>query len=244
MRHLARKLLALILCAAMAGPTYATNPGGGGADNSPGGVFDSERTIDRIPLIFADEYRATVLYLFIVTSFHVYALQTLNAVVQRNENRLPAARIPLLGQLVRQEYQRADFAAERQVGTYYQIGKSLLIDLRPASMIEPAANVNVDWDRLEAKLAAEARTPIQGEIQTASGANNAAAQTLVVFNRDSSYTVLLGGAPVSEEAKRELLPFMSNLLLIGHTFRKAVVTQRERQLLLMVKPSIVERAWD
>jgi hypothetical protein len=247
MQKLVRSLLALILVATPAGPGFANPPGGGGGvDNAPGGLFDSEQTIDRIPLDFADRVQATVLYLFIVTGLHVYAYQTLNAVVKRNESRLPVARIPILSQLVRPEFQRADFASDKQVGSYYQLGKSLLIDLRSPSQIELATGVNINWDQLEAKLAAEAHRPVPGQIPTEGNANGNAApvQSVVVFNRDASYTMLLGGVPVSEEVRRELVPFMSNLLLMGHLFRKAAVAQRNSELLVLVQPSIVERSWD
>ncbi len=247
MRRFARTFLALILSAVLTGSAFATPAGGGGgADNSPGGLFDSEQTIDRIPLVFSDEYSATVLYLFVITALHIYAFETLNAVAQRTENRLPLARLPLLGHLARPEYRSADFAPENQVGTYYQLGKSLVVDLRPATSAVPASSISIDWDKLETKLAGEARRPVPGEIAIdgKAGESSASVGTITVLNRDSSFGMLLGGAAVSEETAREAIPFLSNLPTLARMFRSGKVTRRERELLVLVKPSIVERSWD
>jgi hypothetical protein len=248
MARLARSFLALVLTVAVAGAAFANPPGPsgvGGADRG-GGMFDSGQTIDRIPLTFADQYKVTILYLFLVTSSQIFTFETLNAVWQRSENRLPLARIPLLGQLARADYERADFAAEKQVGTYYQAGKSLLIDLRPtAAQAAPSASVNINWDALEAKLSAEAKRPVEGQILIESRANAAAtpARTVNVLNRDSSYSMLLGGQALREEAREELMKFISTLPLVGHMFRHGAVMQKDTELLILVPPSIVERAW-
>jgi Flp pilus assembly secretin CpaC len=67
---------------------------------------------------------------------------------------------------------------------------------------------------------------------------------VTVFNRDSSYSMLLGGRAVSEEARAAALPLLTNLPLMGKTFRSGDVTRKDRELLVMVRPSIVERSWD
>ena len=97
MRKLFRAILAFVLSVAVADSAYATGPGAGGGppDNSPGGLFDSEQTIDRIPLLFSDEYRAAVLYLVVVTSFNIYALQALNADAGIHENFVGSVSITL-----------------------------------------------------------------------------------------------------------------------------------------------------
>jgi type II secretory pathway component GspD/PulD (secretin) len=71
-----------------------------------------------------------------------------------------------------------------------------------------------------------------------------AANTVTVFNRDSSYSMLLGGKAVSAAARQEALPFLSNLPLTGHMFGNGTVTRKDGELLVMVQPSIVERSWD
>lgn len=241
-----RSLLAL-MGATAASAAYANPPGQGGGGRDRGeGQFDSENTLDRIPLLFRDGYRFTALYLMLVTATHIFFFQTLNAVLQRNENRLPVGRIPLLGQLFRADYRRADFEAMRQIAIYYLLGSTMLIDLRPRARIEPAANVDANWDKIEARLAAEAQRPVPGEIMVESAQADLAgpARTLCVFNQDSSYTMLLGGAAVSEAARKEALPFLANLPLMAHLFRNGSVTRKENELLVMVPPSIVERSWD
>ena len=57
------------------------------------------------------------------------------------------------------DYERADFAPEKQVGTYYYAGKSMLIDLRPAeARAVPPANVGhqLGRDRGKARRRGEA----------------------------------------------------------------------------------------
>jgi type II secretory pathway component HofQ len=122
----------------------------------------------------------------------------------------------------------------------------MLIDLRPRAKIEPAANVNADWDKIEAKLVAEAQTPVPGQILVDSpkAELSAPANTVTVFKRDSSYAMLLGGKAVSEAARQEALPFLSNLPLMGHMFSNGSVTRKDGELLVMVQPSIIERSWD
>jgi hypothetical protein len=232
---------------ALAG-TARANPAGpapSGPDRG-GGMFDSENTLDRIPLILADGYRFTVLYLMMVTATQLFMFTTLNAVLQRNENRLPIARLPFLNQIIRADYRRADFELARRIAIYYLLGNTLLIDLRLRSLVEPVANVSTDWDQLEKKLAAEAQRPVQGEIAVESEVAGLAgpAQMITVFNRDSSYSMLLGGSAVSEAARREAIPFLANLPLMGTVFRNGSVTRKEKELLVMVQPSIVERSWD
>jgi hypothetical protein len=242
-----RSLLALI--GATAATAAAANPpgqGGGGGRDRGEGQFDSENTLDRIPLLFRDGYRFTVLYLMLVTATQIFFFQTLNAVLQRNENRLPVSRIPLLGQLFRADYRRADFEAMRQIAIYYLLGSTMLIDLRPRARVEPVANVDANWDRIEAKLAAESQRPVPGEIMVESAQVDLAgpARTFTVLNQDSSYTMLLGGAAVSEAARKEALLFLANLPLMAHLFRSGAVTRKDSELLTLVQPSIVERSWD
>jgi type II secretory pathway component GspD/PulD (secretin) len=71
-----------------------------------------------------------------------------------------------------------------------------------------------------------------------------AASTVTVFNRDSSYSMLLGGKAVSPAAREEALPFLSNLPLMAHMFSNGAVTRKDGELLVMVQPSIIERSWD
>ena len=187
MTSLLRAIPAMVLSFALAAPALA-NPAGtgsvGGVDRG-GGMFDSGQTIDRIPLSATGQGKRTLLYLWILTSSNAVALATLNAVWQRTENRLPLARIPLLGQLARPDYERADFAPEKQVGTYYYAGKSMLIDLRPAEARAAApANVEIDWDAIEAKLAAEAKRPAEGQIQIDTKAPAAFVRSVNVFNEE------------------------------------------------------------
>jgi hypothetical protein len=247
MRTTRRNLLAL-MGATAASAAYANPPGqgGGGGRDRGEGQFDSENTLDRIPLLFRDGYRFTALYLMLVTATQIFFFQTLNAVLQRNENRLPVGRIPLLGQLIRADYRRADFEAMRQIAIYYLLGSTMLIDLRPQARIEPVAQVDANWDKIEARFAGEAQRPVPGEIMIESAQADLAgpARTLSVFNQDSSYTMLLGGAAVSEAARKEALPFLANLPLMAHLFRNGIVTRKENELLMLVQPSIVERSWD
>jgi hypothetical protein len=232
--------------ATLAGAAHA-NPDAPSSGRDRGqGQFDSESTLDRIPLILADNRHMTVLYLVLITLQEMLVFRTLNAVRQRNENRLPVARIPLINQIVRAPYVRGDFDILRQIAVYYLIGQSMLIDLRPRAQVEPVAKVDVDWDKIEAKLAAEAQTPVPGQILIDSPKVelSGAANTVTVFNRDSSYTMLLGGKAVSAAARQEALPFLSNLPLMGHMFSNGTVTRKDGELLVMVQPSIVERSWD
>jgi hypothetical protein len=231
--------------AAIAGAAHANQDAPGGRDRGQG-QFDTESTLDRIPLILADNRHMAVLYLMLVTLQEILVFRTLNAVRQRNENRLPVARLPLINQIVRAAYVRGDFDILRQIAVYYLIGRSMLIDLRPRAKIEPVANVNADWDKLEAKLAAEAQTPVPGQILIDSPKIelSGAANAVTVFNRDSSYSMLLGGKAVSAAARQEALPFLSNLPLMAHLFSNGTVTRKDGELLVMVQPSIIERSWD
>jgi hypothetical protein len=248
MRTTRRSLLTGLGATALAGDALA-NPDAGqapaGTDRG-GGTFDSENTLDRIPLLFRDGYRFAVLYLMLVTTQQIFFFTALNAVFQRNENRLPVGRIPLLGQIFRPEYRRADFEAIRRIAIYYLLGSTMLIDLRPRALIQPVSNIDANWDRLEAKLAAEAQRPVSGEImvEAAQADLSGPAQTLTVLHQDASYTMLLGGKAVSEGTRLEALPFLSNLPLLAHLFRKGDVVRKEKQLLVMVSPSVVERSWD
>jgi hypothetical protein len=245
MRTTRRSLLAF-MGATLAGAAQA-NPDAPSSGRDRGqGQFDSEGTLDRIPLILPDNRHVTVLYLMLVTLNEILVFQTLNAVRQRNENRLPVARIPLLNQIIRAAYVRGDFDVLRQIAVYYLIGRSMLIDLRPRAKVEPVANANADWDKIEARLVAEARTPAPGQILVDSPQAEmaGAANTITVFNRDSSYTMLLGGKAVSEAARQEALPFLANLPLLGHMFSNGTVTRKDSELLVMVQPSIIERSWD
>jgi hypothetical protein len=247
MRTTRRSLLTMLGASAFAGSALA-NPAGpspGGADRG-GGTFDSENSLDRIPLILADGYRFTALYLMLCTATQLFVFTTLNAVVQRYENRLPVARLPFLNQIIRADYRREDFELARKVAIYYLLGQTLLIDLRLRSMMEPVANLSTDWDQLENKLAADAQRPVNGEIAIEAQSADLAGpvSTVTVFNRDSSYSMLLGGRAVSEEARAAALPFLSNLPLTGRMFRSGDVTRKERELLVMVSPSIVERSWN
>lgn len=247
MRTTRRSLLTMMGASAFAGSALANPPGTapGGADRG-GGTFDSETSLDRIPLILADGYRLTVLYLMLSTATQLFVFTTLNAVVQRNENRLPVARLPFLNQLIRADYRREDFELARKVAIYYLLGNTLLIDLRLRSMMAPVTNLSTDWDALEKKLAADAPRPVNGEIAVESETAGLAGpvSTVTVFNRDSSYSMLLGGRAVSEEARAAALPFLSNLPVTGKMFRSGHVTRKERELLVMVQPSVVERSWD
>ena len=242
-----RNLIVGLGATAFAGEALATQPGPAASGPDRGGAgFDSENTLDRIPLLFANGHSFHARYLMMVTLTRMYFYLALNAVFQRNENRLPLAGIPLLGQIMRATYSRADFDVMRQVAIYYLIGSTMLIDFRPRSRIEPVANASTDWDKLEQKLAAEAERPvdqqimIEAEIAELSGP----ARTVSVLNRDSSYTMLLGGKTVDDPLSREALPFLSNVPLMGHMFRSGAVTRKGNELLVMVSPSIVERSWD
>ena len=233
--------------ASLAGAAHA-NPAGpapGGADRG-GGTWDSESTLDRIPLILGNGYSFTARYLMLVTMTQMYFYLTLNSVLVRNENRLPLASLPLLGQVLRATYSRADFQVIRQVAIYYLLSSTMLIDLRPRARIEPVASVNADWDKLEAKLAADAQRPTEGQIMIEAELTELSgpARTVTVLNRDSSYTMLLGGKVVSETLRQEALPFLSNLPLMAHLFSNGSVTRKDSQLLVMVSPSVVERSWD
>jgi hypothetical protein len=248
MTSLFRTIPAMALSLALAAPALA-NPAGtgsvGGSDRG-GGMFDSGQTIDRIPLTATDQGKLTLLYLWILTSNNAVALSTLNAVWQRTENRLPLARIPLLGQLARPDYERADFAPEKQVGTYYYAGKSMLIDLRPVEARAAApANVEIDWDAIETQLAAEAKRPVEGQIQIDTKAPQATfVRSINVFNQDSSYSMLVGAPAVRAELEQEIRQFVSRLPLIGHLVRRGPVMVKDSELLIMVSPSIVERSWN
>lgn len=247
MRTTRRSLLATMGASALVGNALA-NPAGpapGSADRG-GGQFDSESTLDRLPLILANGHHFTARYLMLVTLTRVYFWLTLNAVFQRNENRLPLASLPLLGQVLRPTYSRADFQVMRQVAVYYLLSSTMLIDLRPRARIEPVANVNADWDKLESKLAADAERPTEGQIMVEAEAVELSgpARTVTVLNRDSSYTMLLGGKTVGEPLRQEALPFLSNLPLMAHLFSNGSVTRKDNALLVMVQPSIIERSWD
>ena len=248
MTSLFRAISAMALSFALAAPALA-NPAGtgsvGGADRG-GGMFDSGQTIDRIPLTATDRGKLTLLYLWIITSNNAVALSTLNAVWQRTENRLPLARIPLLGQLARSDYERADFAPEKQVGTYYYAGKSMLIDLRSAEARGvPPASGDVNWDAIEAKLSAEAKRPVEGQILIDSKLPaDTAVRSVNVFNEDSSYSMLVGAPAVRAELHRELTDFISRLPLVGNVIRRGPVMVKDSELLILVSPSIVERSWN
>lgn len=247
MRTTRRSLLTGLGATAFAGEALA-NPAGqapSGPDRGGGG-FDSENTLDRIPLIFGNGQRFAARYLMLVTLTKVYFYLTLNAVFQRNENRLPLASLPLLNQVFRATYSRADFEILRRIAIYYLIGSTMLIDLRPRGRVEPVANASTDWDKTEAKLAADAQRPVQGQIMIEAELTELSgpAETVSVFNQDSSYTMLLGGNPVGETLRQEVLPFLSNLPLMGQTFTNGTVTRKDNQLLVMISPSIVERSWN
>jgi hypothetical protein len=246
MARVIRSLLGVVLGLALAGAAQANPPGPGsvgGADRG-GGMFDSGQSIDRIPLTASDEGRRLLLYLWVVTHNNIYALATLNAVWHRTENRLPLARIPLLGQLgARPDYERADFAADKQVGTYYYAGQSMVVDLRPKQDQPPPDGGNFNWDELEAKLRPEAHRPVERPIAIDAKAA-AEASSLSVFNRDSSYAMLLGVPPVREDLRVDAMKLLSRLPYVGHMFARGPVMLKDKELLILVPPSIVERAWN
>lgn len=248
MRTTRRSLLAMMGASAFAGGALANPPGpgpGGGADRG-GGAFDSESTLDRIPLILEDGRHLAVLFVLLVGMDELFMFTTLNAVLQRNENRLPLARLPLFDQVFRAEYSREDFELVRKVALFYLIGATLLIDLRQRAMAEPVSNLSTDWDQLERTLAAEAQRPINGQIMVDSPNPELAGpvSTLTVFNRDSSYSMLLGGRAVSEQTRAAATPFLTNLPIIGKQFHGGHVTRRKDELLVLVRPSVVERSWN
>jgi hypothetical protein len=247
MARLIRCTLAVVLSVAIAGAALANPPGTGsvGGVDRGGGMFDSGQTTDRMVLTLANQRKMTLLYMWIVTSNNTIALTMLNAVWQRTENRLPLARIPLLGQLARPDYERADFAPDKRVGTYYYAGKSMLVDLRGVeAQAAPQASINVDWDALEAKLAAAAQRPVDAEVQIDSKPAPTSVRSVNVFNQDSSYSMLLGAPAVRAELERELHQFIARLPLIGNLVPSGPVMVKDKELLIMVQPSIVERSWN
>lgn len=118
-------MLALICLVAAFGSAKAGN---GGDRHGDSDQTETRFGLDYIPL-HGGEVDMAVRSVVLHHNGKTYLLETSKGLEVKSQNRLPLARVPILGQLTDPPYERAAFASEHKVADVTADGERLFIDL-------------------------------------------------------------------------------------------------------------------